>query len=364
MVSKRHAKTAGASVGVTYGGSSHMKTRTLFLGAVASIALASTANAGHFKGWYIGAEAGANWIEDADADVVVDLGTEIGPISGATEFEFDAGWAVFATMGYAFDSNWRVEGELGYRSNETTSGTAEVNEWSVMLNALYDLELSPSMTLSLGAGAGYDHAELNLPGGFEDSDGNFAYQGIAGLNYGLSKRLDLTLTYRYLIVTDPEFDLSVPPVSIGFDIDSVRKHSLTVGLRYDLAPDEEPIAAPPPPPPPPPPPAVKSFIVFFGFAKCNITSEADAVLSEAASAAKSQGSASVKIVGHTDTVGSPKYNQRLSECRANAAKTSLVSKGIPDGAISTTGKGETELLVQTGDSVKEPQNRRATVDLQ
>jgi OmpA-OmpF porin, OOP family len=109
---------------------------------------------------------------------------------------------------------------------------------------------------------------------------------------------------------------------------------------------------------------VKSYIVFFGFAKCNITSEADAVLSEAASAAKSQGSASVKIVGHTDTVGSPAYNQRLSECRAGAAKSSLVSKGIPDSAISTTGKGETELLVQTGDSVKEPQNRRATVDLQ
>ena len=107
----------------------------------------------------------------------------------------------------------------------------------------------------------------------------------------------------------------------------------------------------------------KQFIIFFGFNKCNITAEADSVLSEAASAAKSGGSASVTIVGHTDTVGSPAYNQKLSECRANAAKSNLVGKGVPEGAISASGKGESELMVQTGDGVKEPQNRRATIDL-
>jgi outer membrane protein OmpA-like peptidoglycan-associated protein len=109
---------------------------------------------------------------------------------------------------------------------------------------------------------------------------------------------------------------------------------------------------------------VKNFVIFFGFAKCNITPEADAVLSEAAAAAKDGGGASVRIVGHTDTVGSPSYNQKLSECRAGAAKSNLVSKGVPDGAITTSGKGEGELMVQTADGVKEPQNRRATIDLQ
>jgi OOP family OmpA-OmpF porin len=109
---------------------------------------------------------------------------------------------------------------------------------------------------------------------------------------------------------------------------------------------------------------VKQFIVFFGFDRCDITAEADRVLSEAAAAAKATGSAAVRVVGHTDTSGSVVYNQRLSECRANAAKSALVSKGIAEGAISTSGRGEAELMVQTGDGVKEPQNRRATVDLQ
>jgi len=109
--------------------------------------------------------------------------------------------------------------------------------------------------------------------------------------------------------------------------------------------------------------APKAFIIFFGFGKCNITAEADAVLSEAAAAAKSGGSASVSIVGHTDTVGSPSANQRLSECRADAAKSNMVGKGVPAGAISTSGRGEGELMVQTGDNVKEPQNRRANINL-
>jgi len=108
--------------------------------------------------------------------------------------------------------------------------------------------------------------------------------------------------------------------------------------------------------------AAKQFIIFFGFNKCNITAEADAVLSEAASAAKSTGAASVKIVGHTDTVGSNKYNQKLSDA-APMREDQSGRQGRVEGAISASGKGESELMVQTGDGVKEPQNRRATVDL-
>lgn len=341
-----------------------MKTKTLLLGAVASIALAGTANAGHFHGWYVGLEGGANWIDDIDAVVIVDPAPPGPPLTtGSTTFDVDAGWAVLATLGYSFD-RWRLEAELGYRDNETSAGTAEITEWSLMLNALYDIRLSPSLDLTLGVGAGYDRATVDLGGVLDDTDGNFAYQGIAGLSWAVGSRTDLTLTYRYLNVQEPEFEFSPPGVDLTFVLDDVTKHTLTIGLRYDLYPDE--VMAPPPPPPPPaapPPPPPAHFVIFFGFGKCNITAEADAVLGEAAAAAKSRGSASVAIVGHTDSVGSPGANQKLSECRAGAAKSNLVGKGVAEGAISTSGKGEGELMVQTGDNVKEPQNRRATVDL-
>ena len=338
-----------------------MKHKALLMGAVACIALAGTADAAHFHAWYVGLEAGASWIDDTDAVIAVSGEISLPPIPGT--IEFDSGWAVFATAGYAFDNHWRLEGELGYRANDTTSGIADVTEWSIMLNALYDIPISEKLDLSLGAGVGYDQATLDF-GGADEFDGNIAYQGIVGLNYALGSRTDLTLTYRYLVVEEPNFAFAVPGGAFTVDADNVNKHAVTIGLRYDLYPDEAPMAAAPPPPPPPPPPVVPShFVVFFDFAKCNITAQAEGILSDAAAAAKSKGSASIQIVGHTDTVGSNKANQRLSECRANAAKSNLVAKGIPAGAIATSGHGESELFVKTGDDVKELQNRRAEIDL-
>ena len=76
-----------------------MNTKALLLGAVASIAFAGSANAGHFNGWYVGLEAGANWIDDADAVGVADPAPPGPPFLTASGTEsFDSGWAVLATL--------------------------------------------------------------------------------------------------------------------------------------------------------------------------------------------------------------------------------------------------------------------------
>jgi OOP family OmpA-OmpF porin len=351
-----------------------MKTRSLLLSAAAIFALTASANATTVNGWYIGLEGGANWIQDVDTVATFDPNPPGGPVTVTTgEFSFDTGWAVLATVGYGFGGHWRMELEAGYRDNDrdTAGVTADVREWSAMLNLLYDIRLTDRATFFLGAGAGADFAEFEFANaGYEDDDWNFAYQGIAGFAYGLTNRLDLTLTYRYLRVLEPEFvgATTIAPLgTLAFQLDDVGKHTASIGLRYAFgAPAAEPVAVAPPPPPPlePAPQAPTQFIIFFGFNKCNITAEADNVLSEAASSAKQTGTAMVQIVGHTDTSGSDKYNQKLSDCRANAAKTNLVGKGVPASAITATGRGETELMVQTADGVREPQNRRANINLQ
>lgn len=332
-----------------------MTTRALLLGA-AAFAFAAPAFADH-HGWYLGLEGGGSWVDDVDA-VAHTFGEP--PTSGT--ISFDSGWALFGTVGYAFGNHWRIEGEGSFRRNDTTSNVADLEEWSLMINALYDIDIGERTMVSLGAGVGYDNANFGA-GPVEDDDGNIAIQGIAGLSYAISPGIDLTMTYRYLRVSEPEFELGGGAVQLN--LDDVSKHAVTVGLRFDLSPAAAPPAPPPPsPPPPPPPPITEPFVIFFGFGKCNITPEADAVLSEAANAVKRDGSAKVRIVGHTDSVGSPAANQRLSECRANAAKANLVGKGVAEGTIATSGKGESEPMVQTGDGVKEPQNRRVTIDLE
>jgi OOP family OmpA-OmpF porin len=51
----------------------------------------------------------------------------------------------------------------------------------------------------------------------------------------------------------------------------------------------------------------------------------------------------------------------LSVRRAQAVAAELVKDGVPRNAISIQGFGETHLLVQTDDNVREPQNRRVEI---
>ncbi len=67
------------------------------------------------------------------------------------------------------------------------------------------------------------------------------------------------------------------------------------------------------------------------------------------------------IVGHTDSVGSDAYNQRLSERRASAASAYLASQGVASGRLSTVGRGETEPVQSNDTEAGRQQNRRVEV---
>jgi OOP family OmpA-OmpF porin len=103
--------------------------------------------------------------------------------------------------------------------------------------------------------------------------------------------------------------------------------------------------------------------VFFDFNKANLTAEAAQVVQQAVTTALSDGRVRVVITGHTDTVGSARYNQALSERRATAVKNEMIREGLNANDIMTVGKGFSEPLVPTGPGVREPQNRRAVIDL-
>ena len=92
-----------------------------------------------------------------------------------------------------------------------------------------------------------------------------------------------------------------------------------------------------------------------------ITPEAQAVLQDAAKHAVDDHATKEVVVGHTDTSGSVAYNMRLSERRAKATADGLVSLGVPAASLDVSWKGKSEPAVQTGDGVKEPLNRRATI---
>jgi len=85
------------------------------------------------------------------------------------------------------------------------------------------------------------------------------------------------------------------------------------------------------------------------------------IIAEAADVAKSGGAVHLRVTGHTDTVGSARYNLKLSQRRAVAVKRQLMADGVPGTEIATLGVGKTDLLVPTPDGVREPQNRRVEI---
>ncbi len=110
------------------------------------------------------------------------------------------------------------------------------------------------------------------------------------------------------------------------------------------------VAPPPPPPPAPAPVAARcdAAVTFqneevFAFMKSDLTQAARARLDRDV-VAKLATCASVEAVvveGHTDRMGSHKYNQKLSERRAESVKAYLVSKGVDRDRIETLGMGKT-----------------------
>ena len=103
--------------------------------------------------------------------------------------------------------------------------------------------------------------------------------------------------------------------------------------------------------------------MYFPFDKSVLTSDAQAVVQQAAQYAQAGGAAQVTVVGHTDTSGSVKYNLRLSERRAKAVADALVGLGVQQGALNVSWVGKTDLAVPTPDGVKEPLNRRTTINI-
>lgn len=116
------------------------------------------------------------------------------------------------------------------------------------------------------------------------------------------------------------------------------------------------VAAPPPAPREP-----QQFIVFFDFDSADLTIDALQILASAAEYVRAGGMSRIEVIGHTDTSGSASYNDALSQRRAEAVRAELVGQGIIRDAIGIDWRGESEPLIETGDGIREPQNRRAEI---
>jgi len=152
----------------------------------------------------------------------------------------------------------------------------------------------------------------------------------------------------------------------------------------------KPPAPPPPPPPapvvappraaapapapvaPPAPVAVPAPVsekvtfaadAFFDFDKSVLKPEAQAKLADLVDKTKGVNLEVIIAVGHTDSVGSDAYNNKLSVARSEAVKNFLVSRGVEKNRVYTEGKGESSPVADNKTSEGRSKNRRVEVEV-
>ncbi|WP_424134169.1 OmpA family protein [Roseomonas chloroacetimidivorans] len=360
--------------------------KALLAATIMSLPLAAQAQP--VTGLYIAGGAGFNWLQKTDLDI---QGPNDRTIGTAGFQKFDAGWVGVGSIGFGFGNGLRVEGEGNFRENNTgdlrlngspipTNQGGRVRSYGAMANVLFDLAIPNfPVTPYIGAGAGYvwheyDGVRGTVPGGrfvMDDTDAQFAYQGIAGVGFNLGvPGLALTAEYRFLGTLSPDMQYTVRSPATNavlsrgkVEVDNFN-HSVLIGLRYNFGaprPAPVPVAAPAPAAAAPAP--ARTYLVFFDFDRADLTDRARQIIGEAAQAVQSTGTTRIEVAGHADRSGTPQYNQRLSMRRAEAVAAELARRGIARNQMSIQAFGESRPLVPTADGVREPQNRRVEIVL-
>ena len=333
--------------------------------------LAGSAGVAHAtEGWYGRADVGYSFEGESDH-------TENGGVGFDFNLDHETDWSQHLGLGYAFSNNFRLEGELAHRFNQyEVNGTGfddgDVHAWSAMANLFYDFNRGGRIEPYVGVGVGGVRFNNTVRDGaitMGEEDTVLGYQGLLGVAIGLTEQLDLDIGYRYFAADGSNYELD-DGSGRNFDMD-YQQQSVTMGLRYQFAaPAAPPVVVPPPVTPPvvtrPPPPAAcptSEFVVYFEWDRSNLNQAALETIDAAVNRARQCNVSGVVVVGHTDTSGSPTYNQGLSERRASVVRDALVARGIAAGSIQAQARGETDLARATRDGVREPLNRRTAVTI-
>jgi OOP family OmpA-OmpF porin len=134
------------------------------------------------------------------------------------------------------------------------------------------------------------------------------------------------------------------------------------------APAPAPVAAPAPAPAAAAPAAAAAKVTyaadaFFDFNKSVLKPEGKAKLDDLVGKVKGINLEVIIAVGHTDSIGSDAYNQKLSVARSEAVKAYLVSKGIEKNRVYTEGKGEKQPVADNKTKEGQAKNRRVEIEV-
>jgi len=319
----------------------------------------------------------------ASAELPVTINAGVGQLYFDSDRELDDTAAPWLSLEYAFDENWAAE--IFYLEDETSfegGPDADVATWQ--LDMLYyggSYIGGPNRVrpyFAFGAG------EIDIDAGFSDTVETTVNAG-AGLRYMISSRFgvrmearmlhsldenrnDLLLTaglnYYFGKVADDttasasESKVSAAPVDSDGDgvyDDQDQCPGTAAGTRVDSDGCPMPVERV----------ASIKLKVNFAFDSSKVTEKYFDDISELASFLKRFDDIDVELEGHTDSIGTETYNQKLSERRARAVKDVLVNQhGIAASRIKPVGYGELQPVASNDNPEGRAENRRTMATLE
>ena len=101
-----------------------------------------------------------------------------------------------------------------------------------------------------------------------------------------------------------------------------------------------------------------ALYINFDFDKADIRPESQPIIDEIVKLQKNNPSLRLTIEGHTDNVGAPDYNRRLSDARAHSVKAALIARGIEASRLKAVGFGQDKPIADNGTDDGRAKNRR------
>jgi len=184
------------------------------------------------------AEPGPYVMIDAGVNMVPDVGVTLrDPLITVTgDFEFDPGIRFGVAGGYRFTPYFAAELETGFLYNELQDNDdVTLSHIPFLANAVFRFENSTPLVPFLGVGAGgiasfFDIDNDDFDEEESDSDIVFAWQAFAGLHYRINDNMTAGITYKYLGVDGPEFDIQ--RTSIEFE--TIHNHAILASFNWSF----------------------------------------------------------------------------------------------------------------------------------
>ena len=111
---------------------------------------------------------------------------------------------------------------------------------------------------------------------------------------------------------------------------------------------------------------VKSFVlhnIYFATGKTHILDSSEPALNELYRFLEARPTQRIRIIGHTDNIGSDRSNQILSEGRCKEVRQAMIDRGIHPDRIEIEGRGEKDPIVPNTSDENRQMNRRVEIVL-